>query len=161
MTVLIKFPPERVIDVNQTILENEPGLHGAVNMGLLEGALGRIDNAILYEGLEDVFSIAAKYASAIANGHAFSDANKRTGLAVCLDYLAFNDFDLNAWKEHPRLADAMVMLVTGELSEEDFAGSLYALHALASYEEMTGHDAGIDIDELLAGLVNNNELVEE
>jgi death-on-curing protein len=48
----------------------------------LQGALARVDNAIVYEGLDDVFEIAAKYAASIANAHALSDANKRTGLAV-------------------------------------------------------------------------------
>lgn len=131
---LIQFPPEQVIEANNTILANGRGLRGGVNHAALGGALARIDNAIVYSGLEDVYCIAAKYAKAIAQAHAFADANKRTGLAVCLDYLEFNDIDLNAWRQHDALAYAMVHLVTGEISEDDFADSLYTLNALAEYE---------------------------
>lgn len=40
----------------------------------LQGALGRIDNAIAYSGLDDVFEIAAKYAASIALSHSLPDA---------------------------------------------------------------------------------------
>jgi death-on-curing protein len=63
---LIHFPAARVIEINAFILSTEPGSKGAPDKGKLEGALARIDNAILYQGLDDVFEIAAKYASAIA-----------------------------------------------------------------------------------------------
>lgn len=35
-------------------------MKGAVNIPILQGALARIDNAIAYIGLDDVFEIAAK-----------------------------------------------------------------------------------------------------
>jgi death-on-curing family protein len=35
-------------------------------------------NRILYAELDDIFDIAAMYAVAIARGHVFNDANKRT-----------------------------------------------------------------------------------
>lgn len=122
---IIQFPPARVIEINHYILGIAPGHQGPVNIGLLEGALGRIDNAILYSGLNDVFLIAAKYAMAIGVAHSFSDANKRTGLAVCLEYLSLNDFEIEV--DNERLADAMVDLVLGVLPEEWFADILYAL----------------------------------
>ena len=49
---LILFPFERVVQINVFILENEPGMKGSVDLKKLQGALGRIDNAIAYEGLE-------------------------------------------------------------------------------------------------------------
>jgi len=55
-------------------------LHGGHGPGPLEGALGRIDHAIQYDGLDDVYEIAALYAAAIARDHVFNDANKRTAL---------------------------------------------------------------------------------
>ena len=85
---IICFPFERVIEINAFILATEKGMKGASDVGKLQGALARVDNAIVYEGLDDVFEIAAKYASSIANAHALSDANKRTGLAVALEYLS-------------------------------------------------------------------------
>ncbi|KRS20933.1 death-on-curing protein [Alishewanella sp. WH16-1] len=120
---LIRFPAARVVEINALILSTEPGNKGAPDKGKLEGALARIDNAISYEGLDDVFEIAAKYALAIAQAHALSDANKRTGLMVALEYLSLNDYEVNIERE--LMADAMVDLVLGTLSEKQFADLLY------------------------------------
>ncbi|RYV02388.1 type II toxin-antitoxin system death-on-curing family toxin [Shewanella sp. OPT22] len=121
---LIFFPFERVIEINTFILENEPGMKGSVDLKKLQGALGRIDNAIAYDGLDDVFEIAAKYATSIAVSHSLPDANKRTGLAVALEYLSLNDFALIA--DNELLANAIRDLVVGKIKESDFADLLYA-----------------------------------
>lgn len=122
---IIQFPPARVLEINHYILGASPGHQGPASISLLEGALGRIDNAIAYSGLNDVFLIAAKYAMTIGTAHAFSDANKRTGLAVCLEYLSLNEFEIE--RDNEKLADAMVDLVLGVLPESQFANILYAL----------------------------------
>ncbi|MDZ4385706.1 MAG: type II toxin-antitoxin system death-on-curing family toxin [Moraxellaceae bacterium] len=121
---LILFPFERVIEINAFILEHEPGMKGSADVNKLQGALGRIDNAIAYLGLDDVFEIAAKYAASIALSHSLPDANKRTGLAVALEYLSLNDFELIA--DNELFADAMRDLVLGDIDELDFADLLYA-----------------------------------
>ena len=54
---IICFPFERVIEINAFILSTEKGMKGAADIGKLQGALGRVDNAIMYEGLDDVFEI--------------------------------------------------------------------------------------------------------
>lgn len=123
---IICFPFERVIEINAFILSTEKGMKGAADLAKLQGALGRVDNAIVYEGLDDVFEIAAKYAACIAVAHALSDANKRTGLAVALEYLSLNDFELIL--DNDLLADAMRDLVIGLLNERDFADLLYAYY---------------------------------
>lgn len=121
---IIRFPFERVVEVNAFILENEPGLKGTADIAKLQGALGRIDHAIVYSRLDDVFEIAAKYAASIAVAHAFSDANKRTGLAVGLEYLSLNDFQLA--DDNDLFANAIRDLVIGELEENDLADLFYA-----------------------------------
>ncbi len=121
---LIFFPFERVIEINAFILETEAGMKGSADIKKLQGALGRIDNAIAYSDLNDVFEIAAKYATCIAVSHALSDANKRTGLAVALEYLSLNDYELTA--DNELFADAVRDLVIGEIDETDFADLLYA-----------------------------------
>jgi death-on-curing protein len=122
---IICFPFERVIEINTLILKTEKGMKGPADLAKLQGALGRIDNAILYSGLDDVFEIAAKYAASIAIAHSLSDANKRTGLAVALEYLSLNDYELTL--DNDMLADAMRDLVLGTISETDFADILYAM----------------------------------
>lgn len=54
----------------------------------LEGALARVDNRLAYDLIGDAFDLAAAYAVAIAQGHCFNDANKRTAhqcMDTCLD----------------------------------------------------------------------------
>lgn len=124
---IICFPFERVIEINAIILATEPGMKGTVDIGKLQGALSRIDNAIVYQGLDDIFEIAAKYTACIAVSHACPDANKRTGLAVALEYLSLNDYEITL--DNDLLANAVRDLVIGEISEADFADILYAQYA--------------------------------
>lgn len=124
---IICFPFERVIEINTFILESEPGMKGTIDIPKLQGALGRIDNAIIYDGLDDIFEIAAKYTASIAIAHALSDANKRTGLIVGLEYLSLNDYELTS--DNELMADAVRDLVIGKIDENDFADVLYAQYS--------------------------------
>jgi death-on-curing protein len=109
--------PDLVVVIHDFILSNEPGIKG-MNKGALEGALGRIEHRRLYEDLDDVFEIAGMYAEAIAKGHAFSDANKRTALVSALVYLYLEGFIV---KRTPALEDIMVDVAKSELNYLDLA----------------------------------------
>ena len=124
MMNIICFPFERVIEINAFILSTEPGMKGTVDVSKLQGALSRIDNAIVYEGLDDIFEIAAKYTASIAVSHACPDANKRTGLAVALEYLSLNDYEIT--EDNELLANAVRDLVIQKINETDFADILCA-----------------------------------
>jgi death-on-curing protein len=106
-----------VLAIHDFILSREPGIQGT-NFGALEGALGRIETRREYENLNDVFEIAGMYAEAIARGHAFSDANKRTALVSALTYLLLEGFLV---KRTPALEDIMVDVATGALNHLDLA----------------------------------------
>lgn len=73
--------------IHDEILTHERGLQGYTNHGALESCLGRIDNQMLYDPLNDIFDIASFYAVVIAKAHAFADGNKRTALVTMLTYL--------------------------------------------------------------------------
>jgi len=66
-----------------------PGeLPGRARDKSLEAALARVDNRLAYGMIRDVSDLAAAYAEAIAQGHCFNDATKRTAhqaMDVCLD----------------------------------------------------------------------------
>lgn len=54
----------------------------------LEGALARVENRLAYDLISDAYDLAAAIAIAIAQGHCFNDANKRTAfraMHVCLE----------------------------------------------------------------------------
>lgn len=130
---IICFPFERVVEINTFILETEPGMKGVIDIPKLQGALGRVDNAIVYEGLDDIFDIAAKYTASIAISHALPDANKRTGLVVALEYLSLNEHELTT--DNELMADAVRDLVIGKINENDFADVLYAQYSQDSTSE--------------------------
>ncbi|WP_240922320.1 type II toxin-antitoxin system death-on-curing family toxin [Burkholderia cepacia] len=71
-----------VVTIHDEIIRDLGGLSGFAHAGRggVESALHRVENHAHYAGLDDVFGIAATYATAIARGHVFNDANKRTGL---------------------------------------------------------------------------------
>jgi death-on-curing protein len=67
---------------------NPSELQGRALNKSLEVALARVDNRLAYGMIEDAFALATAYAIAIAQGHCFNDANKRTAhqsMDVCLD----------------------------------------------------------------------------
>lgn len=77
---------EQVETLHDLVL-NPGELPGRARDKSLDGALACVDNRILYGMIEDVFDLAAAYAEAIAQGHCFNDANKRTAyraMIVCL-----------------------------------------------------------------------------
>lgn len=113
-----------VIEIHDAILEDEPGLAGMPDLGKLEGALSRIDNQRLYAGADDVFEIAARYAIALARGHCFNDANKRTALVTALTYLDLQGIEI---RRSAKLEDIMVDVASGQLHEQALADLLYAL----------------------------------
>jgi death-on-curing protein len=123
---IMLLPFERVVDINAHILSRESGMKGSIDLNKLCGALARLDNAILYEDLDDLFEITAKYAKSVAVAHAMPDANKRTALAVALEYLSLNDYEIQM--DNTQLADVMVAVVLGEISERELADFLYTLY---------------------------------
>ena len=79
--------PELVEAIHDAVL-NPGELQGRALNKSLEGALARVDNRLAYGMIDDAFALAAAYAIAIAQGHCFNDANKRTAhqsMDVCLD----------------------------------------------------------------------------
>lgn len=115
---------DMVVLVHDFILSREPGLSGKANRGTLEGALGRIENRIHYDGLADVFEIAGLYAEAIARGHAFSDANKRTALVSALTYLFIEGYEVARTQA---LEEIMVDVAEGKLNYLDIANIFSSL----------------------------------
>ena len=102
-----------------TPLLKETGVGRAgVDRAKLEGILGRVDHQTHYNDVQDIFEIAAWYGIAIAKGHGFVDANKRTGLAVMLTYLELQGVTI---RHHTGLDDMMVSLVESQIDHESLS----------------------------------------
>lgn len=115
---------EFVLTINHQILVESYGLKGAPDMNRLIGALMRVDNHILYAGLENIFDIAALYGVAIAKAHAFLDGNKRTALVVVTSYLESQGISL---EEDTNKDDVMVAIADGSIGVEEFSEYLKSI----------------------------------
>lgn len=112
------FSAEIVELIHDDIL-NPGELSGRALDKSLEGALGRVDNRLLYGMIEDVFDLAASYAVAIATGHCFNDGNKRTAFRVMEACLGMNGvgMELDVQDIGPRI----IAVAQGQIDEADFA----------------------------------------
>ncbi len=48
----------------------------------LRASLSRVENRLKYGLIEDIYSLAASYATAVSQAHCFNDGNKRTAFQV-------------------------------------------------------------------------------
>ena len=91
----------------------------------LESTIARVNNRLAYGLIDDVFDLAASYAAAIAQGHCFRDANKRTAFQVMDVVLDLNGVHLN-WRTE-EVGDKIIELAQSTIAESDFAGWLRLL----------------------------------
>ncbi|UOA31236.1 hypothetical protein DSM110093_00999 [Sulfitobacter sp. DSM 110093] len=119
----VLLSPDLVVRIHDSAL-NPGELAGMALDKSLEGALARVDNRLVYGMIEDVFDLAAAYCVAVATGHVFNDANKRTAhlvLDICLD--------LNGVKlDHDTVeaGDLIREVAQGRIDEETLADWLRA-----------------------------------
>jgi death-on-curing protein len=109
---------EVVIALHDAAL-NDGEIPGLAKDKSLDGALGRVDNRLVYGMIGDVFDLAAAYATAISRGHCFNDGNKRTAfesMNFCL-YL----HGINITWDTEDVGDRIIALAQGVLQEEDLA----------------------------------------
>ncbi|MFV1563942.1 MULTISPECIES: type II toxin-antitoxin system death-on-curing family toxin [unclassified Phaeobacter] len=117
---------EEVEVIQTVVIEIGGGSHGLRDAGLLESALGRVQNQYAY-GEQDVFQLAAGYAEGIARNHPFVDGNKRTAFQTADVFLAVNGHELQK-AEGIEYAEMMEQLGQGNISREDM-GKYLADHA--------------------------------
>jgi len=102
-----------------------PGeLTGRARDKSLEGALARVDNRLIYGMIGDIFDLAAAYATTIATGHCFNDANKRTAFDAMNFCLEINGVFLE-WDTEDT-GDRIIALAQGLIGEEAMAAWLRA-----------------------------------
>ena len=110
--------PELVEAIHDAVL-NPGELQGRAMNKSLEGALARVDNRLAYGMIEDAFDLAAAYAIAIAQGHCFNDANKRTAFRAMNAVLAFNGIQI-AWTV-TEIGPTIIRAAQGLLDEGELA----------------------------------------
>lgn len=113
-----------VVLIHEEVLSpNE--LQGLAADKSLDGALARIDNRLAFGMVDDVYSLAAAYAAAIAQGHCFNDGNKRTAFQAMDIVLDLNGVAI-AWGVEA-VGARIVELAQRRLEEQEFASWLRTL----------------------------------
>ena len=92
----------------------------------LEAVMERVHNRLQYGFISDAYDLAACYATFIAKGHCFNDANKRTAAAVLFLALSLNNIKI----EFPDLSlgDWIIQVATNQKTEVDLAAWLRSLN---------------------------------
>ncbi|SFO12436.1 death on curing protein [Xenorhabdus japonica] len=85
----------------------------------------RMQNRTHYEGITDIFELAATYWVAIARGHIFNDGNKRTAFFVTMTFLYRNGIKIR--DNDNTLENLTVEAATGAKTVEQLAQHLREL----------------------------------
>lgn len=93
---MIKFDKEKVLLLQQLVIESSGGEAGVRDLGLLDSALNAVYQTFegneLYPTKEEK---GARLGYNLVSNHAFVDGNKRIGLLVMLSFLAMNGINLS------------------------------------------------------------------
>jgi len=109
---------DHIIAIHDEVLEpNEP--QGMAGDKSLEGALSRVDNRLKYCLIDDIYSLAACYATAVSQPHCFNDGNKRTAFQVMDLILDLNG--INVIWDVAAVGQKIVLLSQSKLDEADLA----------------------------------------
>lgn len=148
MSDLYFLDVDDLIEIHDSILANGAGLAG-VHFEKLEAVVGRVDNQTLYGQIDNAFELAAHYGEAIARGHAFVDANKRTAFVAMFSVLHNNGFPvpddqsfMDYYNSDSFIADTIVKVAIGKISAKQLSeilalgyltvGAVYAISDIAS-----------------------------
>ncbi|RAY95972.1 type II toxin-antitoxin system death-on-curing family toxin [Enterobacter cloacae] len=103
---------KEVIRIHDRMISAYGGLEGYTDAGRIESMVTRVLNRHIYEGENDIYVLAGAYLLAVARGHCFNDANKRTAFASAVLFLRRNGVSIQFSVEHEELT---VRAAEGEL----------------------------------------------
>ncbi|MDB9706664.1 type II toxin-antitoxin system death-on-curing family toxin [Porticoccaceae bacterium] len=109
---------DHIIAIHDEVLElnNFQGIGGDNS---LEGALSKVDNRLNYGLIEDIYSLAACYSTAVSQAHCFNGENKRTAFQVMDLILDLNG--INAIWDVEVVVQKIVLLSQSKFDEADLA----------------------------------------
>lgn len=120
---------QEVIAFHDRLLAVLPGIKGMPEPQRAEAIIYRVQNQLYYEGVEDIFALAAIYLIAISRGHIFNDGNKRTAFFVTMVFLNRNGIAIR--DEDNELEELTVSAATGDATTEVIAAVLRRLSFLS------------------------------
>lgn len=116
---MIFLTAEDIAEFNAEIVPN-----GRQEGGKVEAVANRVLNAFHYDGISDVYRLAAIYLITISHGHIFLDGNKRTAFQSMALFLGINGVSL---REDAQLVELTIEAAQGHLNTEQVADQLRQL----------------------------------
>lgn len=120
------MPSAELVGMIHDAVLNPGELPGLALDKSLDSAIARVENRVAYGMIGDLFDLAAAYAMAIARGHCFNDANKRTAyrvMQVVLDMNGVAEPDL----PEDVIGQRIIALAQGLIDDGDLAEWLRGL----------------------------------
>lgn len=114
---------EEVLKIHESVLRRYGGCPNRVEPDKASSLIARVHNHEFYEGLSDVFALAAMYWVSMARGHIFTEGNKRTAVATSFLFLRRNGIRLRNCQS---LEDIAVKVASGETASSELAEFLRA-----------------------------------
>lgn len=111
-----------VVDtIHAELLQEHGGMRGTRQSGdeLVDAALARPHNRLLYEAGSDLPRLAATYLFGLAKNHGYLDGNKRVAFAAAATFLLLNGLRLTA--SETAAYDVVLAVAEGRLAEEGLA----------------------------------------
>ncbi len=112
------FPTvENILLLQAEQIDEFGGSHGLRDLGLLESAVNRAQNKVVYDPYATVAQVAASVSYGLIKNHAFIDGNKRIGLVALTSFVKANGLRMNTTADV-----ATTMVLRAAASEIDEAG---------------------------------------
>ncbi len=107
-----------IIYIHESVL-NPGEMAGLAKDSSIDGAIARVEFRVHYHLIADVYELAAMYAVAISQAHAFRDGNKRTAYAVMEFVLLKHEISIPFTREE--VGDIIIKTAQGQLDEMQLA----------------------------------------
>lgn len=136
------FDIEHAIKVHDWIIENSGGLQGIRDIGVLESALDHIQNDWYYPGFVEKLT---HLFFAINKFHAFSDGNKRSGIALSTYFLEINGFGHSVQLFVHEMENVAVWVADGAIEKELLSAIIHDLLLCEELQEGTKLEIAIAV----------------
>lgn len=124
--LFLYFNVQHALNVHDDIINKSGGLHGIINLGLLESTLEHVKNEMYYPCIEDKVT---HLLYSINKNHSFQDGNKRSSLALSAYFLEINglDFRVNKFINEMEnfVVDVASNIVNRDLLQEIITSIIY------------------------------------
>jgi death-on-curing protein len=114
------LPLDEIIEINRDAVAQTDEPFFLRDAGLLDSACARPRNHWAYDGEDDIVTLAVALMFGIARNHPFEQGNKRTGLIAAEVFLEMNGYCIRAAEDSDALGEAVVAVIDGRMSDEDF-----------------------------------------